>query len=190
MINEKKAALRKHFRAVRAAISKEEKAEKSNRICRVIGEDLAPFSLARTILFYYPLPHEIDILPLFHRARELGISCAFPRCRAEAGEMDFFYVNELSEMEKGRFGICEPKPTLPRVVDFSDALMLVPAMSFDKYGFRLGYGGGYYDRFLTAHPVRTVGVTYESLLVEELPRDSYDRAVNVIATEDRLFFVR
>ena len=103
--------------------------------------------------------------------------------------MDFFYVDKLSEMEKGRFGICEPKPTLPRVVDFSDALMLVPAMSFDRRGFRLGYGGGYYDRFLEAHPVRTVGITYEMFMVEALPHDEYDKAVNQIATEDGIYSI-
>ena len=186
MINTKKAALRKHFRAVRAAISHEERKEKSLGVCRVLWEELPEFSTARTILFYYPLPHEIDILPLFDRARKLGIRCAFPRCRAEAGEMDFFYVDDLSELENGRFGIREPKLSAQRVEDFSDTLMLVPAMAFDRQGFRLGYGGGYYDRFLAAHPMKTVGITYELLLAEALPRDEYDKAVDIIATERRM----
>lgn len=185
MINTKKAALRKHFRAVRAAISHEEHKQKSLGVCRVLREELPEFSTAGTILFYYPLPHEIDILPLFDRARELGIRCAFPRCRAEAGEMDFFYVDDLSELENGRFGIREPQLSEQRVEDFSDTLMLVPAMAFDRQGFRLGYGGGYYDRFLAAHPMRTVGIAYEMLLVKELPRDKYDRAVDIVATEKR-----
>lgn len=185
MINTKKAALRKHFRAVRAAISHEEHKQKSLGVCRVLREELPEFSTAGTILFYYPLPHEIDILPLFDRARELGIRCAFPRCRAESGEMDFFYVDDLSELENGRFGIREPQLSAQRVEDFSDTLMLVPAMAFDRQGFRLGYGGGYYDRFLAAHPIRTVGIAYEMLLVKELPRDKYDRAVDIVATEKR-----
>jgi len=185
MINTKKAALRKHFRAVRAAISNEERREKSLELCRVLYEKLSEFSTAGTLLFYYPLPHEIDILPFFDRARKLGIRCAFPRCREEAGEMDFFYVHDLSELEDGRFGIREPKLSAQRVKDPSNGLMLVPAMAFDRQGFRLGYGGGYYDRFLAAHPMKTVGITYEMFLLETLPHDAHDKAVDVIVTEKR-----
>ena len=148
-----------------------------------IRSDLPEFRSARTLLFYFPLPHEIGLIPIFNYARERGIDCAFPRCGKQAGEMAFYYVESLDELEIGKYGIREPRADARIVTDFREALVFVPALAFDREGYRLGYGGGYYDRFLAAHPIASVGVTYEELLVDSLPRDKYDCATDSIVTE-------
>ena len=152
-----------------------------------IFSNLPEFQTAKTLLFYCPLPHEISLIPVFHYARERNIDCAFPRCGEKAGEMQFYYVDTLDELEVGKYGIREPKPTARPVTDFEGALVFVPALSFDREGYRLGYGGGYYDRFLEAHPLTSVGLAYETLLSHSLPRDEYDRAVDVMVTEKRVY---
>ena len=113
----------------------------------IFGE-LPEFRAAKTLLLYFPLANEINLIPVFNHAREKGMACAFPRCGDKKGEMSFYLVNTLDELEVGKFGICEPRADAPRLTDFSDAVAFVPALAFDKKGYRVGYGGGYYDRFL------------------------------------------
>lgn len=144
------------------------------------------FDGIRTLLLFYPLAYEIDLLPIFRYAREHEISCAFPRCGAEKGEMEFYYVDDLDDLAVGKYGIREPKADAIPVTDLTDALMFVPALAFDREGHRIGYGGGYYDRYLQIHDLRTVGVIYEEFLVDALPRDRFDVSVDVIVTEKRI----
>ena len=180
MKHEQKAALRAELRLRRAALSQEERARWSKSICEGLLPLLDGIS---TLLLFYPKGSEIDLLPVFHAARARGILCAFPRCGVKKGEMEFYYVNNLDELEAGAYGIREPQEGAIPVTDLTGALMLVPALAFDRAGYRVGYGGGYYDRFLAAHPVASIGVTYEEFLVDSLPRDEYDMAVDTIVTE-------
>ena len=183
MTNIQKAALRAEFRARRAAIPDDIRAGRNQRLWDNVFTRLPAFHAAHTLLFYFPLPHEISLIPVFNYARERGIDCAFPRCGEAAGEMSFYYVDELDNLAVGKYGIREPRSDARLVTDFSDALVFVPALAFDRAGYRVGYGGGYYDRFLAAHPVASIGVTYEEFLVDSLPRDEYDMAVDTIVTE-------
>ena len=183
MTDTQKAALRAEFRARRAAIPNDIRTGKNQTLWGNIFTRLPAFHTARTLLFYFPLPHEISLIPVFNYAREQGIDCAFPRCGQQAGDMDFYYVDDLDELAAGKYGIREPRADARLVTDFSDAAVFVPALAFDREGYRLGYGGGYYDRFLAAHNVISVGVTYEDFLVDSLPRGEYDMAVDSIVTE-------
>lgn len=187
MVNMQKAALRSEFRSRRAALSNEIRAERNQMLWGQIFSKLEVLKTAKTLLFYFPLPREISLLPVFHYARERGIPCAFPRCGEATGDMDFYFVSSLDELECGRYGIREPKASAEKVTDFSEAVVFVPALAFDRAGYRLGYGGGYYDRFLAAHDILSVGITYESFLNDSLPRDQYDQAVDLTATEKGIY---
>ncbi len=144
---------------------------------------LPEFHSARTLLLYFPLPQEINLIPVFNYARQRGINCAFPRCGEKAGEMEFYITDDLNGLSPGKYGIREPLPSARQVTDFHRALIFVPALAFDREGYRLGYGGGYYDRFLAAHSVPSVGIAYEDFIVDSLPRDKYDCAVDYVVTE-------
>lgn len=183
----KKAALRTELRARRAAIPNDIRRGRDQTLWGRIFFRFPELLTARTLLFYFPLPQEINLIPVFNYARKHGIVCAFPRCREEKGQMDFYLVDSLDELEVGKYGIREPKADARPFTDFSDALMFVPALAYDREGYRIGYGGGYYDRFLAAHDLTSVGVTYEEFLVDSLPRDEYDRAMDIVLTEKGLY---
>ena len=185
-IKQQKAALRTEFRARRAALPTEIRTGRNQLLWGQLFSRLEVLKTANVLLFYFPLPHEISLLPIFDYARRQGIPCAFPRCGDKKGEMDFYLISDLDELAVGAYGIREPKQDAQRISDFSDAVVFVPALAFDREGYRLGYGGGYYDRFLSAHRVTSVGVTYEDFLTDSLPRDPYDQAVNFIVTEQAL----
>lgn len=185
MMHAQKAALRAEFRALRAALSPEERTGLNQLLWGQIFHYFLEVPPPKTLLLYAPLPHEISLIPIFNHARERGIACAFPRCGAKKGEMEFYYVEDLRDLADGKFGICEPKEDAIPVTDLTDALMFVPALAFDRAGYRIGYGGGYYDRYLAEHRMRTVGVTYEAFIADSLPHDKYDIAVDTVITEKR-----
>lgn len=98
--------------------------------------------------------------------------------------MAFYRVKSREDLKKGRFGIWEPDPTVcPLLEEPSGAFCLVPGLAFDRAGYRLGYGKGYYDRFLAAHAVKAVGLCYEELLLSQVPRQPLDQRVGWLVTE-------
>lgn len=187
MINEKKAALRAELRALRAALSEDEREKRDKGIC----DSLLPLlDSIKLLLLFYPKGAEIDLRPVFHEAIARGIPCAFPRCADTKGEMDFYLVSDLDELEQGKFGIREPKKEAPSATDLENAMIIVPAFSFDKNGHRIGYGGGYYDRYLSTHKIHSVGVAYEEFLRDSLPHGDLDAAVDSVVTEKRILQIQ
>ena len=187
MKHEQKAALRAELRLRRAALSNEEQTRRNRHVC----DRLLPLlDGVKALLLFYPKEGEIDLRPVFHAAKERGIPCAFPRCGKEKGAMDFYYVDSLEDLVEGKFGLREPKLDATPVTEFTDALAVVPALAFDRSGHRIGYGGGYYDRYLQKHGVRSVGVIYEEHLSDSLPHEPHDVPVDVIVTEGRILPVQ
>jgi len=113
-----------------------------------------------------------------------GIRIAVPKCGKE-GKMDFYYINDLSDLSCSYFGIPEPEEDPSVIVsDFSGTLCIVPGMAFDTDGKRMGYGGGFYDRFLSAHSeITSAGLCYHSLLSGCIPSEPHDISVDYIITE-------
>ena len=98
--------------------------------------------------------------------------------------MDFFFIKSYDDLSPGKYDIPEPVPEkCEQVRDFSSGLCLVPGLSFDYQGYRLGFGKGYYDRFLSRFGGITAGICYAKCTVSELPRGVYDRAVDILITE-------
>ena len=142
------------------------------------------FQQAQTILAYYPVGSEPDIRPALERALRQGKRVYLPRCERAARKMTFHQIQSLEGLRPGAHGIPEPEKNHCQLLFVNCVLCLVPGIAFDKAGFRLGYGGGYYDRFLARHDdLRTLGVCYEGLLRACLPRDALDIAVESVITE-------
>ncbi len=122
-----------------------------------------------------------------------------PRCRRKGekgwpGGMDFLLCSGMEELSPSPFGIPEP-PIMPDArllsdneLAMPDTLIIVPALAFDREGFRLGYGGGYYDRVLARSTCPNVGLTFHALLINALPRDAWDRPVRAVCTEEILLW--
>lgn len=186
-----KERLRKEFLALRAEIPQNEKTDAEKAInARFLS--LASFRFADTVLLYHPIKGEPDVLPIFDAAVKAGKKVAFPRCISESCTMVYHYVSDLSELEHGSYGIHEPSPDADIYVPSRDKhdLMIVPAVSFDTEGYRIGYGKGYYDRYLNDFGGTTVGITFHRFLKQSLPRGRYDKAVDLILTEKGAFSVK
>ena len=116
-----------------------------------------------------------------------GIRVCVPRCRndGEKGIMDAVEITSLSDLHRGMYDLLEPDEDAPAVDPASITLAIVPATAFDTAGYRLGRGGGYYDRFLTLlqPDCVTVGLAYDAFVLDAVPKEEYDLAVTHILTE-------
>ena len=172
-----KKELRSRIRAQKRAMSEAEIAQKSERL----GQLFAASSLyrqAKTIYGYLPYNQEVRTVPMLERALRDGKRVAVPKVVGE--EMIFIYLDDLNAVEKGYAGIPEPIANGP-VADDPHALVLMPGLAFDPQGHRIGYGGGFYDRFLAAQPEHpTLALCYDFQLLSHLETDSFDIPVDCV----------
>ncbi len=181
-IKAEKDGLRAYFKEKRKALSSEEKRALDEAIASRVLQSAA-FRYASTLLAYAPKGEEVDILPVCEAALAKGKRLAFPRCYGE-GEMSFHLITSFSELSPGKYGILEPPSDAP-VFSFAPAtLCLVPGLSFDRSGYRLGYGKGYYDRFLSRFEGTALGVVYADFISESLPHGTFDFSVSALITEN------
>jgi len=184
MIREEKAKLRKELLQKRLSLQADEKALFDKQIIENIVS-LELYKNAECVIIYAATKGEIDLFPLFYKAKSDKKKVAFPRCFEER-QMKFYEVSDLSELEKGKYGLLEPKITLPQREFKPTDLCIVPAIAYDKEGYRLGYGGGYYDVFLKYFVGTSFGAVYDFLLFDRLPRHRNDKNVNLIVTERKV----
>lgn len=138
---------------------------------------------ARRVALYAALPDELQTRPCFEGLRELGIECLLPRSHPDGG-IDFARVARWEELTPGRYGVPEPPAGAPAAELGRGDWLLVPGLAFDAEGWRLGRGGGAYDRALAAGVgPRPVGLCYAFQLVGHVPHDSHDRPVDAVVTE-------
>lgn len=156
--------------------------EKSDRLCLCL-QQAALFQQATTILAYFSTRNEPDLSPLFHHDdRRWG----FPRCVEEQMAWHCWSPVAAMPLQRGAFGILEPHPDAPRLEADDVDLILVPAIACDRHGYRLGYGGGFYDRLFSTpawNQKPTIGIVFSHLLVETLPRDSWDYPLSAVCTD-------
>ncbi len=151
---------------------------------------LSEYNDAALLLCYASLSDEISTDILIDKAKSDGKKVALPYCEDESGKMSFYYIKDGTDLIKGSFGIDEPDVNkCERVVDFTDSVAVVPGLCFDKKGNRLGYGKGYYDRFLKNYSFISIGLCYNSLVINEIPAEEYDRRVDIIVTESEIIRV-
>ncbi len=186
--DEAKRALRRRFGAERAALGAEARDACDSRIRAVLAE-FAPYASAPLVLAYLSYRDEVDTVELARDILALGRRLAVPRCVPARHEMTFFEIASLDDVSAGYKGILEPASHVvdslsPDDADLAASVCLVPALAFDRRGFRLGYGGGYYDRFLAAYKGTAIGLARAPQISEEgLPVDRYDQRVSFIATD-------
>jgi len=177
----KKDMLRRIYRAKRRELSPEFCHEQDAELCRIISET-PEFTAAETVLLYMPFGAEIDVLLLVPIAQKLGKRVAFPLCNTANKTMTFRYVDNISDLDVGSYGIREPKADT-EVYGGEPAVCIVPGLAFDKNGNRLGYGGGYYDKFLAECNIPSIAPVREGFLTDaELPVDKHDVKSDLIVT--------
>ena len=144
---------------------------------------MVSFRYSDTILMYAPLEGEIDVMPIAEKALSLGTRVAFPRCVEDPRNLDFKYVDSVDELRSGSYSISEPPEELESVTDFSRSICIIPGVVFDKEGYRVGYGKGYYDRFLAAYDGTKFGLAYSECILPLVPRGRFDRHVDMLVSE-------
>lgn len=183
-IRRRKNEIREKYRAKRLAIDPESKAKMDFKICETFLAS-ATYRYAAVLLLYSPKSDEVNVLPIAEKAFADGKKVAFPRCVPGTHDMNFHFVENLSVLERGSYGLLEPAENLP-IYDRTSpepAACVVPALVYDKKGYRLGYGKGYYDRYLGTFTGSKVGLIYNSFIIDEVPRGRFDLSADFIVTE-------
>ncbi len=193
-IQDQKQALRSAMTARRAELPPAERSRLSLRIQeRILA--LPAFAAARTVLLYSPVRGEADTSLLLEHLWRRGARVLLPRCRPERpGEMDLFCVAGLAELKPGAWGIPEPDPAACDLFEgCAIDLAVVPGVAFDRAGARLGLGGGYYDRLLAQPDMAAclkIAPAYGFQVVERLPREAWDRPMDIILTESETLEIK
>ena len=177
-----KDELRGRLKARRAEATEEEQKRTDEAIVQALLAS-APYQRADAILLYAPVRGEVDLIPLARRARAQGKTVAFPRCDTESKTMRFHILTPDARLTPGAYGIPEPPADAPLCPLNENTLCLVPGLSFDPMGNRLGYGGGYYDRFLTDFPGISAGVLPRRMMVRQIPTEPSDVPVDLLFCE-------
>ncbi len=178
-----KTRLRNEIKAWRRELSPADKAAMDRTITRRVT-GLWQYKEAELLLAYVSTDIEVDTHAIIRRALADGKRVAVPRCVPGTRLMEFYLIHSLDELEPGSFGVLEPIPNPDRLLtDFEKGLCLVPALCYDWKGFRLGYGKGYYDRFLAGFGGHMVGICYSHCIRHSLPHGRYDRPVELLVTE-------
>ncbi|WP_132008558.1 5-formyltetrahydrofolate cyclo-ligase [Mesobacillus foraminis] len=143
---------------------------------------------ARTIGITLSRAPEVDTFQLIRKAWEQGKRVAVPKCQPKNREMIFRQLTRFAQLETVYSNLYEPVEAETEMVEPEKIdLLIVPGLAFTKTGYRLGFGGGYYDRFLKSYSGRTLSLAFEQQLVPELPIEPHDLPVSKIVTENGVF---
>ena len=179
-----KAGLRKEWMAKEAALPRNYMEASNNGIVRNLFS-LPEFQRAENILFFYSIWHEPDTHEMMRRALEQKKTVALPRTYPK-GVMTARRIKNLEELSPSKFGIPEPLESAMVLEPEELDLIVVPAIAFDREGYRLGHGAGYYDIYLPKTKAFTCGITRERMMVSHVPREAHDVRINCIVTEDNV----
>lgn len=142
------------------------------------------YTRSNVILTYSSTSIEVDTSIIIQTALDDGKRVACPRCIDGTRLMNFYYINSLEDLLPGSFGVLEPIANEANLYTGADCpICIVPGLAFDHWGYRLGYGKGYYDRFLADYGGWTVGLCYGECIEYKLPHGRFDRPVDRLITE-------
>lgn len=195
-----KTAWRQRMLAIRSRLSAEEHQIKSRQICNRLSSFVKNTSRPLTVAAYMPFRREVDILPFIAYCWREGVLTAIPKPDPGTGQMDFFYIGSMEDLaaRPGAYGIMEPRDGAEPLADDDPIDMaIIPGLAFDETMARLGYGGGYYDRWMTryadcdAHARRPLWISpaFEWQIIQRVPAEAHDVRLDVIVTERRQILV-
>jgi 5-formyltetrahydrofolate cyclo-ligase len=205
-VQEHKKLLRRQMETKRSALAAEERKMKSAAICQTaIQSFLQPFfvdqhpdrmhSANDPVLFtYIPTKAEVDVTPILEWCWLNQVAIAAPRVVPAGRQLTLHVIKSFDDLQEGAYGILEPKVSVPKL-ERMDAvqMMLVPGLAFDTRMGRLGYGGGYYDRFMRRCLVQTgkepfkLALSYDVQIVPSVPMAPHDLMVDAVVTETSVY---
>lgn len=179
-----KKELRKKFIIERNTLSDEWRDYASTKIFSTI-ENNELFKLAEKIFIFVGFGSEIETMPFIKKwinKKQIFVP------KIDNNTMNLVHITSLQELTEGHFGILEPTSTTYYTEEVD--LVITPSIVFDKNGYRLGYGKGYYDKYFAKNKYKTsIGLSYDKLLQERVPIDKYDKKVDIIITEEKTLII-
>ncbi len=178
-----KQTLRSRYKGLRLSMTADHKAQCDAEIfSRLKG--LWQVKNADLLLTYVSTAIEVDTLALIQWALNEGKRVAVPYCIDNSRDMCFYLIRSLDDLSRRTFGVLEPIPErCEKLTGAKNSVCIVPGLAFDKQGFRLGYGKGYYDRFLSRYSGVMIGVCYRGCILHRLHRGRFDVACHLLVTE-------
>lgn len=173
-----KKILRDKYLKIRKEINKVNREKYNNEIFKKVIE-LKEYKESKLVLIYVSLKDEVDTFKLIKHSLEIGKKVAVPKC--VGNNIEFYYIENLNELEKGKFNILEPK-TDRKVIEFNNSICIIPVVAFDKENDRIGYGKGFYDRFLKSYSDIKIGLAYRECICEKIDNDINDVKIDKIIT--------
>ncbi len=184
-IREQKKALRKQIWAAEKQLSQSYRDEAAAKICaNIIG--MPEYKAAEVVLAFVSMRREADMTAVLKDALASGKTLCVPLCVGD-GIMDFRQIRGPEDLEPGTYGIMEPKKSCPVIPPERVGFAVIPCVTCDRQGRRLGNGGGYYDRFLEKYRPPMAIVCREKLMAGEVPMEPFDATVPVVVTEAGVF---
>ncbi len=194
--DQEKEALRRKMKQIRDAIPEESRSEQNKTITNIIL-NTALYESAAFILTYVSFGSEVDTTALIQHAIRDGKKVYVPKVLSN-GVMDFFQCDDLSRLQPGAMGIPEPEADpcalFPYTTHISldsaeNCMILVPGLAFDKKLGRLGFGGGFYDRYLSHFRKKmAIGMAFNEQMIDEVPMGQEDVPVDLVVTPERAYF--
>lgn len=173
-----KSEFRKKYLEIRKKIRN--KVEKDKIIYQKVIENKI-IQECELILIYVSMKDEVDTINLINYfLNDKKKKVAVPR--VYGSEMNFYLINSLDECTISNYGILEPR-TNKIVNNFSKAVSITPGICFSKNLYRIGYGGGYYDRFYSKHRIFSIGLCYQECLLDDIPHDVNDKKCDLVITD-------
>jgi 5-formyltetrahydrofolate cyclo-ligase len=175
-----KERLRRRFCDLRECLPEADVATASAALCRRLAA-WPPLAEADVVLTFLAFRNEPDLSDLF--ALLPHVRWAVPRIE---GPHLRLHAYDAGRLIRHRFGMWEPDPALPEVRPETLDVVLVPGVAFDRQGGRIGFGGGFYDRFLITTPALRVGIAHGTCLAEEVPCQAHDQRMDYVATPEEI----
>lgn len=183
-IKEQKSLLRDKFKKIRLSMSTCQKQEIDSQIADKFLS-LKEYKNCDTVFAYISTDIEVDTHKIILTALSQGKKVAVPKCDIKTCTMMFYLINSFDDVSKGAYGILEPDINVCKKAQKNkNSLCIVPGLSFDESGFRLGFGKGYYDRFLSNFLGTSVGLCYDECISHTLPHDFYDKQTDIVVTQN------
>lgn len=189
-VSEEKSNLRKRGLAQRRTLSVEECRKRSTTVLTRLKTVDAYENASLVLTYAANKDREVDTLPLIAALVQGGRQVAIPAMAVKGGLL-WKAVSDIQELVSGRFGIPEPGPGCPLIDNFiADTVVLVPGILFSPDGYRIGYGGAYFDRFLRDSPVKSIGLAFDFQLFGSIPVEPHDEPVDWIVCESAVYDCR
>lgn len=189
----KKEELRKKYLNKRAQIPKEKVSNWSKKIKNKFLE-LTQLEVAKKVMAYASMRKEIETFELLEELLEQGYLIYLPYTRQDVVDLGTAQINDLDQdLVDGIFGVQEPRAKIrDEKVPADFDIIIVPGACFTAEGYRIGYGGGYYDSFLSKHAggALKVGFCYESFIIDSIPVEAHDVPVDLVITEKRIINIK